>query len=380
MSGAMVKVIVCKSIFILATILVVILSTEPLKADDPLSIEQLVERFGLRAAETPTREHALHQQPQKIVVWNRPALINALKQKHPGLNFVTVDSVDAIAEEIVDADIFIGFCAAPLRTVETKLRFIQSIAVGVEGCANSSILKDRGVLVSNIQKMSGPQIAEHAIAMMTSLIRGLDQFQNAQREKTWNRSTMTTGTGIWEIEGRTILVAGLGGIGMEVASRAHGLGMKVLATRNSSRNGPDYVDYVGLSGELNELAKQADVVVNTLPLTEKTRAVFDKAFFDAMQPHSYYISVGRGATTDQAALIEALQSGSISGAGLDVTDPEPLPADSALWSIPRVIITPHIAARSDRYQQRVITLVLANFERYLKGDRILNEVNLERGY
>ena len=378
MTGSMIKVVACKLLFILATILVVMYT--PAKADDTLSVEQLIERFDLREAETATKDHPLYKQPEKVVVWNRPIVVNALKKQFPDINFVTVDSVDAIAEEIIDADVFIGFCAAPLRTVETQLRYIQSMAVGVEGCAGSIILKDRGVLVSNVQKMSGPQIAEHAIAMMMSLVRGLDQFHNAQREKNWDRRLMSTGTGIWEIDGRTILIAGLGGIGKEVAQRANGLGMTVLATRNSSKTGPDYVDYVGLSDELNELAKRADVVVNTVPLTEKTRGMFDKAFFDAMPAHSYYISVGRGATTDQDALIEALQSGSIAGAGLDVTDPEPLPADSALWTIPRVIISPHIAARSDKYQQRVTTLVVANLQRYLEGKPILNLVDLERGY
>ncbi len=383
MSASMFKVIACKIIFVLAAILLVLFAPSSTHAENQASIEQLIERFGLREGQA-TAEHPLYKSPEKIVVWNRPALVKALQQAFPELNFTPVDSVAAIATEVVDADVLIGFCAAPLSTVETELRYIQSITVGVEGCANSKVLKDRGVLVSNVQKMSGPQIAEHALAMMMSLVRGLDLFQETQRNKQWDRSVLSSGsssgTGIWEIEGRTILVVGLGGIGKEVASRAHGLGMRVLATRNSSREGPDFVDYVGLSDELNELVKRADVVVNTVPLTSKTRGMFNKDFFDAMQSHAYYISVGRGATTDQQALINALKSGSIAGAGLDVTDPEPLPSESELWSLPRVLITPHIAARSDIYQQRVGMLVIENLRRYLAGKPLLNVVDLERGY
>src|SRR5690606_37747563 len=119
-----------------------------------------------------------------------------------------------------------------------------------------------------------------------------------------------------------------GGIGIEVAKRAHVLGMRVLATRNSSRDGPVFVEYVGLPDELLELAKQADVVVNTLPLTNDTDGLFDKMFFGVVKSGAYYISVGRGGPTVTGDLIAWLKDGRLAGAGLDVFDPEPLPADS----------------------------------------------------
>jgi phosphoglycerate dehydrogenase-like enzyme len=379
MTFSIIKTLVCKLAFLVATVLLILFSTLSASANAPLTIEQLVERFGLWESDTATKDHPLYRKPQKVVVWNRAPLIDALRKAHPKINFVPVSNMTELTTEIVDADVFLGFCAAPLKELETRLTFIHSLSVGVEGCATSDILKKQGVLVANIQKMSGPQIAEHAIAMMMSLVRGLDKFQNAQRENKWDRNAMP-GNAIWEIEGRTMLVIGLGGIGREVAKRAHGLGMKVTATRNSSRNGPDYVDYVGLSDELGTLVKQADVVVNTVPLTDKTYGMVDKDIFSAMKSTAYYISVGRGATTNQADLVAALNKGTIAGAGLDVTDPEPLPAEHPLWNIPSVIITPHMAARSDKYIERVQTLVLENFQRYVDGRPILNEVNLERGY
>lgn len=156
--------------------------------------------------------------------------------------------------------------------------------------------------------------------------------------------------------------------------------MRVIATRNSRREGPDYVDYVGLSHELNELAAQADVVINTAPLTDQTRGIFNRTFFDAMKPTAFFISVGRGGSTVTMDLVAALTSGSIAGAGLDVTDPEPLPKGHPLWTTPRVIISPHTAGRSDKGRDRLYLMVKENLRRYVNGEPMLSVVDIERGY
>jgi len=177
-----------------------------------------------------------------------------------------------------------------------------------------------------------------------------------------------------------MLVVGLGGIGTETAKRAHGLGMKVIATRNSSRKGPEYVDYVGLSGELLALAKQADIVVNTVPLTEKTTGLFDATFFDAMKESAYFINIARGKSVVTEELLQALQSGELAGAGLDVVDPEPLPKEHPLWTQARVIITPHVAYRSEQLRERNILLAIENLKRFIAGKPIYSVVNTKRGY
>ena len=156
--------------------------------------------------------------------------------------------------------------------------------------------------------------------------------------------------------------------------------MRVIATRGSRREGPDYVEYVGLADELPELVPQADVVINTAPLTEQTRGMFDADFFAAMKPTAYFVSVGRGASTVTADLIAALEKGELAGAGLDVTDPEPLPEGHPLWSTPRVIITPHTAGRSDKSRERLYLLVQENLRRYVAGEPMLSVVDIERGY
>lgn len=156
--------------------------------------------------------------------------------------------------------------------------------------------------------------------------------------------------------------------------------MRVIATRNSRREGPDYVEYVGLSNELNDLARRADVVINTAPLTEQTRGMFNAEFFTAMKPGAFFVTVGRGASTVTDDLVVALQSGRLAGAGLDVTDPEPLPEGHPLWSIPRVIISPHTAGRSDKGRDRLYLVVQENLRRYVAGEPMLSVVDIERGY
>jgi phosphoglycerate dehydrogenase-like enzyme len=183
-----------------------------------------------------------------------------------------------------------------------------------------------------------------------------------------------------ELTGRTVLVVGLGGIGTEVARRAHGIGMRVIATRNSSREGPDFVAKVGLSDELLALAAEADVVVNATPLTPATTGIFNHAFFSAMKPGGYFINIARGRSVITDDLVSALRSKQLAGAGLDVTEPEPLPKDSPLWQMNNVIITPHVASTSGVQRDRYVILVTENLRRYVAGEPLLNVVDIERGY
>jgi phosphoglycerate dehydrogenase-like enzyme len=233
-----------------------------------------------------------------------------------------------------------------------------------------------------MQRVYGAQIAEHTIALMLSLTRGLSGFGAAQATGEWKRvnNTQYNGNPFMEVAEKTMLVVGLGGIGTEVAMRANALGMRVQATRNSRREGPDYVEYVGLAHEALELAADADVVVNAAPLTPQTRGMFDAAFFAAMKETAYFINVGRGASVATPDLVAALESGAIAGAGLDVTSPEPLPPGHPLWSMGNVILTPHMAARSDRFEERFTILLAENLRRYVAGERMLSVVDLERGY
>ncbi len=173
---------------------------------------------------------------------------------------------------------------------------------------------------------------------------------------------------------------GLGGIGTEVARLAHGIGMRVIATRASRREGPPFVNYVGLSSELLTLAAEADVIVNCVPLTPSTENMFDEEFFQATKQTAYFVNIGRGKTVDTAALTRALRDRRLAGAGLDVTEPEPLPPDHELWGLPNVIITPHVGGDSDAHMERIWLLFRENLRRFVAGEPLLSVVNKRRGY
>jgi len=349
-------------------------------APDP-AVQVLINELGLQESEIASRDLPGWSPPKKIVVrQGRPGALEEYQALAPGVEFVMVESVEQARIEAVDAQVVLGFCDEEMLSGSPNLFWIQVYSAGVENCVENPSMKKGNKLLTNGQRIGSPALAEHAIALMMMLARGLDVYYANQLNGEWQQETELDRTDHLELAGRTLLVVGLGGIGTQVAERGHGLGMRVIATRNSRREGPDYVAYVGLSNELNELAGQADVVINTAPLTDQTRGIFNADFFAAMKPEAFFISVGRGASTVTDDLMAALKSGAIAGAGLDVTDPEPLPKGHPLWTMPRVIITPHTAGRSDKGRDRLYLMVKENLRRYTAGEPMLSVVDIERGY
>jgi phosphoglycerate dehydrogenase-like enzyme len=351
-----------------------------LHAETNDSVEQLITQFQLRENKVSSRDMHGWKNPNKIVLWGNQTQLEIFQKNFPDIEFFASTDINKVADELKDADVFVGYCIPDLLSQKLNVSWIQSLAVGVENCVNAKSVKNSNVIVTNTQRLSAPEIAEHAIGMMFSLVRRLDQYSQNQVKSKWDGRLAAGTDKVWEIEGRTMLVVGLGGIGTETAKRAHGLGMKVLATRNSSRSGPDFVNYVGLPNELFDLAAKADIIVNTVPLTDKTNGMFDLEFFKNMKPNAYFINVARGKSVVTDDLLVALRNGHLAGTGLDVTDPEPLPADHPLWQQPRVIITPHVAYRSEKLRQRVMLLAQENLRRYVKGEKLLSVVNVKRGY
>jgi len=345
------------------------------------AILSLIEDLGIRESAIPSRELEGWSKPKKVLIrLFDPEHLPAMQAVAPGVELVPVTTPDEAVAAAAGAQAVIGFCTQDILAAGPQLHWVQVYAAGVERCVANAGMHDGDKLLTNGQRIASPALAETAIAMMMELVRGLDVYHTNQLQGLWQRNVDLGSGEFMELEGRTALVVGLGGIGTQAAKRAHGLGMRVIATRGSRREGPDYVEYVGLANELPELVPQADVVINTTPLTEKTRGMFNAAFFAAMKPTAYFVSVGRGASTVTADLIAALGKGELAGAGLDVTDPEPLPEGHPLWSTPRVIITPHTAGRSDKSRERLYLLVQENLRRYVAGEPMLSVVDIERGY
>ena len=360
----------------LLSALSVLLITSAATAD--IDIRTLIEDAGLREGPVAMRDIGDWRPPQKIVVRSSWNIADALRARFPNVEIVAVSSIDDAIAAVRGADALIGWCDQRVIGVSDSLVWAQVGGSGVERCMNTDRITDGRTVLTNMQKISSPTIGEHAVAMMLGLARGLPQQARLMDSGEWNRRVGDE-VRMMTVDRKTLLVAGLGGIGTAAARRANGLGMRVLATRNSSREGPDFVEYVGLSDELFALARQADVVINALPLTPATRGLFDEAFFNAAKPGVIFVNVGRGGTVVTDELVAALEDGRVRAAGLDVTDPEPLPADHPLWQMENVIITPHISGYGNN-RERQNALAVENAGRFINGDALLNVVDPERGY
>jgi phosphoglycerate dehydrogenase-like enzyme len=365
--------------FVRCLLFILVVSLVPVAASGQSDIESLVAQAGIEPAATATRDHSRWQAPRKIIVRDIGGLYEALAASEPRVELVRVRTAAEAIAAAPGADAVLGFCTAGVLDAASDVLWIQVFSAGVERCVVHERISSGDVLLTNMQKMSSPVIAEHAIAMMLSLSRGLPLFAKHMESGRWLRGTEYTDA-IQSYGGKTVLVAGLGGIGTEVARRAAALGMRVVGTRRSSREGPDFVDYVGLSGELLELASKADFIVNALPLTDETQGLFDAEFFAAAKRGAWFINVGRGQTVVTADLVAALESGQLAGAGLDVTDPEPLPARHPLWRLDNVIITPHVATSNGGNRIRHNMLAAENLRRFIAGEPLLNVVDPVAGY
>jgi phosphoglycerate dehydrogenase-like enzyme len=232
------------------------------------------------------------------------------------------------------------------------------------------------IVFTNMQGAHGPAIAEHVFAMLLSLTRQLPRHREAQAEGRWSRDR----DGMSALAGRTLLVVGLGGIGTEVARRADAFDMRVLATARSAREAPAFVDHLGVADELDALLPEADVVVLCLPLTDATRGLFDAQRIARMKAGAYLLNIARGPIVDTDALIAALRDGRLAGAGLDVTDPEPLPDGHPLFALENVVITPHVAGAGEITAERRSAVFRENLRRFGAGEPLINVVDKEAGY
>lgn len=338
----------------------------------------VIAALGLRESVVAARDMKDWEKPHKIVVLSDSAARAAWFQEVA--KDVTVVGARSRAEamaQIVDADGLVGGCDPDLINAGAKLRWIQSQAAGVEDCLAIPKVRNGGVILTNMQRVNGPNISEHAMALILTLTRQINAYLANQSEGTWDRQPPQK---LMDLDGHTMLVVGLGGIGTMIAERAHAFGMHVIATRDRDHEGPSFVDYVGVADELPKLIGQADIVVNVTPLTPETTGLFNAAMFERMKPGAYFINVGRGKSVVTDDLLAALKTGRIAGAGLDVVDPEPLPKDHPLWHALNVVITPHVAGSSELKLDRAWLVMRENLRRYVAGDKLFSVVDVERGY
>jgi phosphoglycerate dehydrogenase-like enzyme len=348
--------------------------------DEATETAQLIQELGLHESAVAMRDRQGWVPPKKVVLMGADAgRVAWMQPAAPGVRLVAAPERADAVREAADADAVIGECVPEVIQAGPRIRWVQRMYAGVERCIAIPAFTERGIVLTNMQKVAGSVMAEHVMAFMFGLARGFATYVPMQAKGEWEPEAVPESR-MWEVKGRTMLVVGLGGIGTEVAKRANALGMTILAIRNSGTDGPSYVAEVGLTDKLLPFAGRADVIVDTLPLTQDTKGIFDRKLFDAAKRGTLFINVGRGGTVVTADLVAALQDGRLGGAGLDVTDPEPLPADHPLWHAPNVLITPHVSASLEGNETPRWILARENLRRYAAGGKLLSEVDVKKGY
>jgi len=260
----------------------------------------------------------------------------------------------------------------------TSLEWIQAFSAGVNQYPFQT-LKDRGIVLTNAARIYGPNIADHMMALALMLCRQIEPIRRDVLNDGWPKKKRLPNPG--ELEGQTMLVVGLGGIGDETAKRAAGLGMRVVATRRQTdRPIPDYVEAVHHPDALHRLLPEADWVAVCVPYTDDTIDLISTEEFSLMKPGAHILCATRGGIISTDALMAALDSGRLAGAGLDVTDPEPLPLDHPLWQYETVIITPHQSGYSEAANRRLEDMIRRNIRSFLKGEPLENVVDLNLQY
>ena len=274
-----------------------------------------------------------------------------------------------------DVDIIFGTFNKTLYEGAKSLKWVQTESAGIDSILFDEFVESPIVLTS-AKGTVGTHLADHTWALLLGLLRGIGR---AVRERTWdNRMSIRRET--WELGGRTLGIIGLGGTGVEVARRAIGFEMEVIAIDPEEVAKPDFVREVWKPDRFHDLLDQSDLVSICCPLTRETRNLFDREAFRHMRPHAILASVTRGPIIDTDALLEALDQGLIRGAGLDVTPQEPLAADSPLWDHPHVIITPHASGGSPLRLDRSIDHFCENLRRFTDGRPLLSIIDKRKGY
>ncbi|HNP34932.1 MAG TPA: NAD(P)-dependent oxidoreductase [Woeseiaceae bacterium] len=380
-------------------------SLPPIPDMNQAEVDALIRDAGFTESKQTVKElvPGWNKPKMMLVHVDRPDRIAWLQKAVPDVKLVGVYQTGTIEERqaealpyAAEADAFVSvlpnvLCDETVVRAATNLKWLHSFGAGVNDCIGVSPTVASGkFLLTNSQKIRSRPLAEDVFAMMVALMRGIDLEARMDAGKRlvppeWGERGM-------QMQGRTVLVVGLGGIGTEFAKMAHGIGMKVIATRASSREGPDFVDYVGLADELPGLIGKADVVAMCAPLTSDTRGMFDTAMFNRMKRGAVFVNISREDVAPKQDLLDALVSGQLGAAAMYANvgvpgERMPLTPDDPLWSAPNLLYTTHVMAPmravdedTDGFWQRTWILTREVMRRYASGDKMIAVVDVRRGY
>ena len=298
--------------------------------------------------------------------------MDRVQQIAPQANFVITTDHQHTLREIADADVLWGHRITPeLIDQAQKLRWVQVSHVGVEALMFPELVNS-DVVLTNARGTTGINIAEHVMALILAFGRTLHITVKRQMEKVWE---IRPNLPVMEIAGDTIGILGLGGIGLQVAKRANAFDMRILAVDPVATEKPNYVEDLWRADQLHQMLRQSDFLAICCPLTPQTQGIISTTEFGVMKETAFLVNIARGRIVDQPALIEALQTNQIAGAGLDVTEPEPLPAGNPLWEMENVIITPHHAGQSPKSAPRIFQVLCENLKRFCNNQSLISVVD-----
>lgn len=319
-------------------------------------------------------------QTKKIVAVGQPPEVIADWQSVSNKVRIVSASGANVMAELADADGFVGGSISPAMVqAAKKLQWVAVMSAGVENVLHKSggtALRDSNIILTNNQIVQGPEIADHAMALLLTLSRGLHVFMRDQETETWRAGPHK----VIELRGKTGVVIGLGGIGQQIAMRAWAHGMNIIGVDPDDIPMSPFWSRVVKPDQLDSVLPSADVVFISAPHTEKSHKMMGPKQFELLKKDSYFVAVSRGGIYDLDALVKALDSQRLAGAGVDVTDPEPLPKGHALWKFKNALITPHMAGRSDMDRGRMLGTIKENIRRFAEGLPLLNVVDKQKGY
>lgn len=323
-----------------------------------------------------------------ICVWHpftewrpKPILSESIRNRWPEMLVQHLQNYDQLPPELPDTDIFVGYSlrADQLKDAK-KLKWIHSTAAGVKQLMYPE-LWNSGIVVTNPSGIFSVPMAEHTIGLILALARNFPDSVRQQDRSNWSQQELwDKPQHLTELNGQTLLIVGYGSIGQEVAKRAKAFDLRVLGVTRSGEADRTYLDQAFPVAKLEEVLPQADFVVLCAPETDETKHLIGAGQIAKMKRGARFINVGRGSLLDERALIQALESGSICGAAIDVAQTEPLPPESPLWKARNLLITPHTSGVSDRLWTRQSKILMDLLERWFDGRELFNQVDFKRGY
>lgn len=292
--------------------------------------------------------------------------------RNTGLRSFEVRSLDELEARIGEADVLLvsGLWRNDLIAKAPKLAFIQSISAGLDQYSRDA-LSAAGIRLASAQGANERAVAEHAIALILAMARQIPQARDNQTARRWRGMISDIASREDELGGKTLVIVGMGRIGSRLATLAKAFDMRVIGTKRDPSRGKGAADAVVAQDKMLGVLPEADFVALTCPLTSETEKLIDARALAAMKPSACLINVARGRVVDEPALVDALEKGGIAGAAVDCVWDEPLPETSSLWKANNILITPHTAGETRRYEDNVIDLLLENLDRLWRGEAVL---------